>query len=303
VRSEDYIRNIRPNGTASYEELNTEPPPLSSRRSGWEGIVVECELFEPFDNGEVVYDENFIALFNTNNAYMKNSFDGVHCETYYHAGDLILGPAEQPVRWSLLDDPCEALVVTVRPEVIRWAAQEMSGADSSKIHIIGQPKLEDPLIRQILLTLRAELEARGVGERLYVESLRNMLAVHLLRHYSTLSRRPDRWRGLGLPAPKLRRAIEAVEDHLVSGISLAELAEATGVSVSHFEVLFKRSTGVSPHQYLLRCRVGRAKELLRFGDLSLADVAARVGFCDQSHFTRHFKRIVGVTPSVYREES
>ena len=75
----------------------------------------------------------------------------------------------------------------------------------------------------------------------------------------------------------------------------------TGVSISHFEVLFKKSTGLSPHKYLLRCRVERSKELLRCEDLSLAQVAARTGFCDQGHLTRHFKRIVGVTPSGYRK--
>ena len=302
MQPDEYINNIRSDGTASYEELNAEPPPLSSRRRGWEGIVVECEHFLPFDNGEVVYDEHFIGCIFTNNIRMCNTFAGRRHETCYSAGDFLLGPAEQPVHWSL-DDPCDALVVTVRPEVIRRIAQEISDADYSKVQIIGQPKVSDTLIRQIGWMLKAELEGGGLGERLFVESLRNMLAVHLLRHYSSLSHHPDPPPVRGLSVPKLLRAIEAIQDHMEVGITLNELAEATGVSASHFEVLFKRSTGASPHRYLIQCRVERAKELLRDEDLSLAQVAAQTGFCDQAHLTRHFKRIVGVTPSGYRKGS
>jgi AraC family transcriptional regulator len=73
------------------------------------------------------------------------------------------------------------------------------------------------------------------------------------------------------------------------------------VSPYHFARLFKHSTGLPPHQYVIACRVERAKELLRERDrLPLADVAAEVGFSSQSHFTRHFKRLVGVTPRRFR---
>jgi AraC family transcriptional regulator len=65
--------------------------------------------------------------------------------------------------------------------------------------------------------------------------------------------------------------------------------------------MFKGSTGLPPHQYVIARRVERAKVLLRGGgDLTLAQVAARSGFWDQGHFTRHFKRLVGVTPKHFR---
>ncbi len=303
MRPDDYIAHIRPDGTASYEELNAVPPPLSSRRRGWQGIVVECEHFLPFDNGEVVYDEYFLACILSNQVRMCNTFAGRRHETRYDAGDLVLGPAEQPVHWSLLDTPCDALVVTVRSDVVRRIAQEISDQDSSRVHIIGQPNFNDPLVRQIAWMLKSELEGGGLGENLFVESLRNMLTVHLLRHYSTLSRRPELPPDRGLSAPRLRRALNAIRERLEVGISLDELAEVTGLSASHFEVLFKRSMGVSPHQYLLQCRVERARSLLQDEELSLAQVAARAGFCDQSHLTRHFKRIFGVTPGRFREQS
>ena len=302
MRPEDYQNNVRPDGTASYLELNAETPALSSRERGWEGIVVDRDRFLPFDNGPVVYDEHVIVLFLGQDAHVSFAVDKRRYEGSYSYGDLILSPGEQPVHWNL-DDATDSLIMSIRPEDLRRMAQETMGADPAKVHLVGQPRMPDPLIRQIGMTLMAELEGSGVGERLYVNSLVNLLSLHLLRNYSSLFQSPEHPIDRGLSGPKLRRAIEAIQDHLETGISLTELADSTGVSASHFEVLFKRSTGLSPHQYLIRCRVERAKELLRREDLSMAQVAARTGFCDQAHLTRHFKRIVGIPPSGYGKGS
>lgn len=70
------------------------------------------------------------------------------------------------------------------------------------------------------------------------------------------------------------------------------------MSPYHFARTFKHVTGVAPHQYVLKVRLERAKSLLLRGNLSIAEVAHKVGFFDQSHFTRYFKRLVGVTPQI-----
>jgi AraC family transcriptional regulator len=80
---------------------------------------------------------------------------------------------------------------------------------------------------------------------------------------------------------------------------LAELAAIVRLSQYHFAHLFKQSTGISPHQYLIRWRIERAKQLLAMGNLSIAAIAQTVGFASQGHFTYHFKRLVGVTPRVF----
>ncbi|URD53853.1 helix-turn-helix transcriptional regulator [Chroococcidiopsis sp. CCNUC1] len=73
------------------------------------------------------------------------------------------------------------------------------------------------------------------------------------------------------------------------------------LSPYHFAHLFKESTNTSPHQYLIRCRIERAKELIVMSDLPLATIAQTVGFASQGHFTYHFKRCVGVTPKVFSQ--
>jgi AraC family transcriptional regulator len=99
----------------------------------------------------------------------------------------------------------------------------------------------------------------------------------------------------------LRAVIEHIHENLDAELSLDQLAAVARMSPYRFARLFKDSTGLPPHQYVIARRVERAKELLRGRDgLPLADVAVEAGFSSQSHFTRHFKRFVGTTPRQFR---
>ena len=104
----------------------------------------------------------------------------------------------------------------------------------------------------------------------------------------------------GLSARKLRQVLEFIGENYDREIKLAELAQVAGMSNFHFAREFKRTTGTTPHQYLIRYRVERAKSLLARDDLPLTEVGLRSGFSHQSHFTRLFRRITGTTPHSYR---
>jgi len=94
----------------------------------------------------------------------------------------------------------------------------------------------------------------------------------------------------------MRRVADYIEAHLPEDITLAELAAAAGMGTSQFRVLFKQSTGMSPHQYVIMQRVERARDLLARGGATAGEAAAAVGFADQSHLARHMRRRLGVTP-------
>jgi AraC family transcriptional regulator len=104
----------------------------------------------------------------------------------------------------------------------------------------------------------------------------------------------------GLPPKALRRVRDYVTAHLEENISIQVLAAIVGLSRYHFARAFKQSEGVTPHQFLLQCRVQRAQELLAGTELPLAQIALAAGFSDQSHCSRRFRKLVGVTPSRYR---
>jgi AraC family transcriptional regulator len=146
----------------------------------------------------------------------------------------------------------------------------------------------------------AELTAGGAGGPLAAESLANVLAVQLIRHVSA-PREPGRRRDGALPRAKLRAVVEYVEEHLDASPTLEQMAAVARLSPYHFARQFKAATGLPPYQYVIARRVERAQQLLRQGrDISLAEVAARAGFSDQSQFSQHFKRLVGVTPGQFR---
>ena len=103
-----------------------------------------------------------------------------------------------------------------------------------------------------------------------------------------------------LPACRLRRVTQYIQDNLHRKLRLGELSAHVHMSPYHFARLFKRSTGTPPHRFVLRRRIDRATTLLTTGELSIAEVARLVGFQTTSHFTTVFRRITGITPSAYR---
>ncbi len=99
---------------------------------------------------------------------------------------------------------------------------------------------------------------------------------------------------------RLKRAIDYIEANIDEPISLADIAAAAGLTRMHFAAQFKVSTGLRPHEYLLRRRIERAQEMLLAAELSVVEIALSVGFQTQSHFTTTFARFVGQTPHAWR---
>lgn len=108
--------------------------------------------------------------------------------------------------------------------------------------------------------------------QLYVESLTQVLIVHLLRHYSTFTQSITS-QNRSLTHTQLQQAVDYIHAHLNRDLSLAELANVINISPTYFASLFKQATGSSPHQYVIRQRVERAKVMLSKTDLAIADIA------------------------------
>lgn len=103
----------------------------------------------------------------------------------------------------------------------------------------------------------------------------------------------------GLSRHQLKQVTDYIEHHLDQDLTLSELATIAQISPSYFSALFKQSIGLAPHQFVIQRRIERAKQLLRQGKASIADIAHDLGFTHQSHLSRHFKRLVGVTPKAF----
>ena len=106
-----------------------------------------------------------------------------------------------------------------------------------------------------------------------------------------------------MPRTRLNRVLEYIAAELQEDLSLAVLAEIAGMNLFYFSRLFKQSTGLSPHRFVLEQRFRRAQHFLRTSDMTILEVSVRTGFADQGHFTKAFRRFIGVTPTEYRVQS
>jgi AraC family transcriptional regulator len=226
-------------------------------------------------------------------------FEGVSRNVPPPAGSVMLWPAG--CRIQVRSSGCkDALHIWLEPGLVARVAAEAFGLDPARLTVPPLDSLDLPHLRAAMWAVDAELTAGGAGGRLAVESLANVLAVHLIRRVLA-PRRPGRGRDGVLPHGRLRAVVEYIEEHLDAGLTLEQMAAVARLSAYHFARQFKAATGLPPHRYVIARRVERARQLLQAGtDLSLAEVAACAGFSDQSQFCHHFKRLVGVTPGRFR---
>ncbi|MHC6227431.1 helix-turn-helix domain-containing protein [Pseudomonas sp. X10] len=161
--------------------------------------------------------------------------------------------------------------------------------------VLGQV---DPVVYCLSQALLPTLTTPGQTNQLFVDQVMLAMLTHLDQHYGAVVL--AREGGKGLANWQLRRAKELIASHLAEGLSVARLAEECSLSRSYFTRAFKRSTGLSPHDWLLKMRVEKAKTLMRDSSLCLSQIGLECGFSDQSHFSRVFLKLTGSAPANWR---
>jgi AraC family transcriptional regulator len=194
----------------------------------------------------------------------------------------------------------ERLRVGVSERLVVEAMAEIGG--TSTVDLVPVLSVNDPLIHRSASILWDELlKPRHPAQRLLVEGVATMLAAHLVRSYDARSRPPDDLAG-GLDPTALRSVMGYMHDHIDQHIALDELSSVARVSRFQFIRLFRASTGLTPMKYLESRRVEFARKLIRENNMSMAEIAVAVGFVDQSHFVKRFRRHAGSTPGQYAAE-
>ena len=226
-------------------------------------------------------------------------FEGVRRDAPHPAGSIHMVPAGSPVlvRWQGSRD---SLQIYLDPSFIARVAAEPFEFDPAETVVPPVDGLNVPELRSAMLAVDAELRAGSVGGPLLAESLATILCVHLIRHVTGPHRLPASADGV-LSRRRLHNVIEYIMENLRGSPTLEQMAAVAHLSPYHFARQFKATTGLPPHQYVIARRIERAQHLLQADDeLGLAEVALRVGFSDQSKFSFHFKRLIGVTPGQFR---
>jgi len=293
--------------TLDYRQVNAAnsllPAPSVLSSSKWQDIHFELFQQPPFEIAEHQHTMHVIACgipyAQTEKRLDYSSgerwLDGKLKTETRNIGDIAIIPADISHRCNW-NTSVQFMVLAIEPVLLQQVG--IDWVNSDRIELIPQfMTVQDALIQGIFSTLKAELATGGFGGTLLVDSLKTALAIHLLRNYCTTT--PKSSYDDNLSRAKLTLVTDYINAHLHEELTLTEIAAIAQISPYHFLRLFKQSMGVTPHQYILHSRIDQAKYLLQSSDLSIADIALRVGFCDQSHLTRCFKRILGLTPKQF----
>lgn len=214
----------------------------------------------------------------------------------YAPGEMILcrRNIEEWVRWR---SPIQMLAITLPDQALQSVAEEMGGVEPE---LEGTSRLEDDRVSALMTAAQSEHASGFPAGRIYMDSIGHALAAALLQSRGILRRAIHRYRG-GLAPAQLRRVISFIHEHLDQDVSLMQMAEEINLSPAYFSQVFRQSTGVPPHQFVLRARVARAKELLIKPDARILDVAIACGFQTQQHFSRVFRALCKMSPGQFRQ--
>jgi len=273
-------------------------PYLFRQVAGWTGVKMYRARVIPGRMLEHTADDHEINIsLGGELVTEKISANGRRVRTIGRDGNICFTPAGQPISASWSNE-IDNMGILLDPHFVQRTAIENNL--SNGFEFVEVYKQEDRLITQLGLALLDEAATENPMGRLYADSLIQTLALHVLKTYSTAKSGVERSNG-GLSGYRLQRVCEYIEANLDEDVGLAQLAAVAGLSQFHFARAFRKTTGVTPQQYLMQRRIERAKELLSNDELPIVEISLRTGFKNQSHFTTLFRKFTNLTPKTWRD--
>ena len=268
--------------------------PLSPSSS----LLVERRDLEPMSWQSHLHEDQLLHFFMKPAVIDFSLRDAAIARIPVAPGQAVFCPRNEwhNIRW---DEGISVLSIRIPDSALVEAARER--LTDRSFEIVPTNVVTDDRLTHLLFALDAE-RARGYSTgRLFVDSIETALANILLTSFNTFAPRPIPGKG-GMAPHVIRRVVDFMHANMDKQIRLKDLADCAGLSLSHFSFQFRARTNQSPHQYMLRLRIERSKELLADSRLSVLDVGLEVGFRNQQHFATVFRNSVGVPPSVYRTQ-
>ncbi|NJM45847.1 MAG: helix-turn-helix transcriptional regulator [Alkalinema sp. RU_4_3] len=291
---------------ADWPEFLPTSPLLASFQSGWNGAQIAHYRYSSIDLPEVANAQHIVIVpLGHESIDLELVSEGHSQAISYREKDFAGGcievlPADLPygLHSTAPNQRMELIHCYLEPTFLAQVAHESVNPD--RVELMLTPKTPDLLMHQIALALRSSLVDGSNGNRFYADAMATAMAAHLLRYYTTRDHVLREYKD-GLSKQKLQQAIDYMQANLGEDLSLGAIAQELGMSQYYFCHLFKRSTGLSPHQYLIRQRVERAKILLKQSDRTVTMIALECGFASSSHLAKCFRQLTGLNPNQFRK--
>ncbi len=217
-----------------------------------------------------------------------------------HAGGVVFHDLRQSPQF-FFHDPLDSVNYFLRRKTLDIIAEDAGAPRISDLQFIPGVGVMDHVVAELTRLLLPVFDTPDRVSLLFADYVSLALGSHVAQAYGGMKSVVALRQG-GLAAWQERRAKELISANLEGNLSTGDLARECSLSAGHFARAFRRSTGLSPHQWLVWCRVEKAHGLLRDGGLPLAEIARACGFADQSHFTRAYTRLRGISPGAWRRQ-
>jgi AraC family transcriptional regulator len=274
-----------------------QTPLVASYHTGWKGLTFIHYCHPPHKTVEHGLLQHSLVITDPKSCFQAERLLDGKFKHYAHGnGRVDVIPAFLS-HWTNWDREVEFSVIAICPTLLDRATQELM---QREIELIPQFSIDDPVIQQLALALKMEIQTGCMSGRLYGELLGTALAARLVQNYA-VSKPALEFKANGLPQSQLERVIDYMKANLTQDLSILDLATLTGMSESHFSRSFKRSVGIAPYQYLMQQRVERAKQLLAKQSIAINTIALDCGFANQTHLTKVFRQMTGMTPKAYQK--
>ncbi len=271
---------------------------LDTAALGWEGVRLRGYRYAPLDVPVPAMRDYLLVVYQSRVTPMNRRCTGDWRREQVAPGTISLMTHALQSHWRWSDD-IGVTHIYLSPAAVKDVAEQAFERRVRDVELFDVLKAEDPVLCGIAGCLAQEAREGELGGRLYVDSLKTQLCVHLLRRHADVLFRESISYG-GLSRGQYRLLTQYVDENLDRNIMLADLAGLVQLSVFHFLRKFRTEFGCPPHAYVMRRRIEHAKRQLARRDIPLKIVAADSGFSDQSHMTRLFRRLLGTTPAQYR---
>jgi AraC-like DNA-binding protein len=223
----------------------------------------------------------------------------IRTEPLYAGGVVFHDLRQSPV--FHFNDPLDSVNYFLSRKTLNTIADDADAPRVFDLKFTPGVGVMDHVVQELTRLILPAFDNPGRVFQLFADHISLALGSHVAQRYGGMKSVVAPRRG-GLAAWQERRAKELMSANLQGDVSTGDLARECSLSAGHFARAFRHSTGLSPHQWLVRCRIDKAHGLLRDGRLSLAEIARACGFADQSHFTKAYTRLRGISPGAWRRQ-
>lgn len=272
---------------------------ISSASLGWEGILVEKGMASHFHPTDVYTPYFYFALDIGQKLHWQAEKNGAMIQLKTTAGSIWMNPPRSSFT-HVIDEPCYFILLAITEEAMYTAFDGPLKPD--QLQFLKSYNIDDDTLQNMIQMFFREARNKGKTGVYYLNSLIKLFANYFIRNYSNYEDlSADDLHDQTIREKDLKRIESYIDAHLTRGITIDDVAATLNMSKFYFLKEFKKRMGLTPYQFILNKKMEKSKLLLKDQGYTIADIAYRLGFSDQSHFSNTFKKFFNITPKKYRD--